>query len=75
MEIIRRVWYGSRMRYSKDYKETSRRKIVGVAAREFLRHGISGFRVNDVMKGAGLNAGSFLRPLLLEGRTCEGSPA
>ena len=47
------------MRYSKNYKETSRRKIVAVAAKEFLRHGIAGFRVNDVMKGAGLTQGAF----------------
>ncbi len=59
MEIIRRRWYDLIMRYSKEHKETARRKIVDVAAKEFLRHGIAGFRVNDVMKGAGLTQGAF----------------
>src|SRR5689334_22183859 len=47
------------MRYSKDRKERSRRKIIETAARAFCRSGVDGIGIADIMKEAGLTRGAF----------------
>jgi TetR/AcrR family transcriptional repressor of nem operon len=47
------------MRYPKDHKARTRRKIVETAARKFRAKGLDGVGVADLMAGAGLTHGGF----------------
>ena len=47
------------MRYEKDRKEQTRRKIVETAARRFREHGIEAEGVKSLMSEAGLTNGAF----------------
>ena len=47
------------MRYDKGHKETTRRRIVEVAAQSFRKQGIDGIGVADLMEKAGLSHGGF----------------
>jgi TetR/AcrR family transcriptional regulator, transcriptional repressor for nem operon len=47
------------MRYSKDHKQETRRRIVEVAGRRFKQDGIEGAGVAAVMSDAGLTNGAF----------------
>jgi TetR/AcrR family transcriptional regulator, transcriptional repressor for nem operon len=47
------------MRYKSDHKETTRRKIVESASREFRTHGLEGVGVANLMKVSGLTHGGF----------------
>ena len=47
------------MRYPKEHKSRTRRRIVETAAREFRAKGLDGVGVADLMAGAGLTHGGF----------------
>jgi TetR/AcrR family transcriptional regulator, transcriptional repressor for nem operon len=47
------------MRYAKDHKEETRRKILEVASRLFREKGYDGVGVDAIMSEAGLTAGGF----------------
>lgn len=47
------------MRYSKDHKEATRRRIVEAAGRRFKQDGIDGAGVASLMSDAGLTNGAF----------------
>ena len=47
------------MRYAKDHKEATRRRIIEVAGRRFKQHGIDRAGVATVMSDAGLTNGAF----------------
>jgi TetR/AcrR family transcriptional repressor of nem operon len=47
------------MRYPKDHKDKTRRRIVETAARAFRAHGLDGVGVADLMAEAGLTHGGF----------------
>jgi TetR/AcrR family transcriptional regulator, transcriptional repressor for nem operon len=47
------------MRYSKEHKAETRRKILDAAARLFKEHGYDGIGVDAIMAEAGLTAGGF----------------
>src|SRR5271163_4233730 len=47
------------MRYPKDHKVKTRRRIVETAARAFREHGLEGVGVADLMAQAGLTHGGF----------------
>ncbi|HSJ01853.1 MAG: TetR/AcrR family transcriptional regulator [Verrucomicrobium sp.] len=47
------------MRYDKGHKETTRRRIVETAAREFRLRGIGGIGIAELMQKAGLTHGGF----------------
>src|ERR687897_2181950 len=47
------------MRYGKDQKQATRRRIVQAAGRRFKRDGIDGAGVATVMSDAGLTNGAF----------------
>src|SRR3954466_4097327 len=47
------------MRYSKDHKEATRRRILDAAGRRFKQDGIDGAGVATVMSDAGLTNGAF----------------
>jgi TetR/AcrR family transcriptional repressor of nem operon len=47
------------MRYDKDHKEQTRRRIVDTAARRFREHGIEAEGVKSLMSAAGLTNGAF----------------
>ena len=47
------------MRYAKDHKEATRRRIIEVAGRRFKQDGIDGAGVATVMSDAGLTNGAF----------------
>jgi TetR/AcrR family transcriptional repressor of nem operon len=49
----------SRMRYAKGHKDTSRERILKVAAKNIRRHGIAGAGMTGVMAEAGLTNGAF----------------
>ena len=49
------------MRYSRDHKSGTRRRIVDAASRAFRRRGASGVSVSQVMAEAGLTVGGFYR--------------
>jgi TetR/AcrR family transcriptional repressor of nem operon len=49
----------SSMRYSKDHKQATRRRIVEAAGRRFKEDGIDGAGVATVMSDAGLTNGAF----------------
>jgi TetR/AcrR family transcriptional repressor of nem operon len=47
------------VRYEKGHKATTRRRIVGIAARRFRKGGIDAVGVADLMAGLGLTHGGF----------------
>jgi TetR/AcrR family transcriptional repressor of nem operon len=47
------------MRYPKEHKEETRKKILSAAARLFRQHGYGGVGIDAVMSEAGLTAGGF----------------
>jgi TetR/AcrR family transcriptional repressor of nem operon len=47
------------MRYPRDHKERTRRRILRAAARRFRQKGFAGAGVDSVMRTAGLTAGGF----------------
>jgi TetR/AcrR family transcriptional regulator, transcriptional repressor for nem operon len=47
------------MRYARDHKEKTRRRILSAAARRFRERGYNAAGVDEVMKAAGLTAGAF----------------
>ena len=49
------------MRYSRDHKTGTRRRIVDAASRAFRRQGASGVSVSQIMAEAGLTVGGFYR--------------
>lgn len=49
------------MRYERDHKANTRRRIVKTASRQFLAHGLSGPGVAAVMKASGLTVGGFYK--------------
>ena len=49
------------MRYPKNRKEQTRKKILAAAVRAFSKHGVKGIGIADIMKQAGLTQGAFSR--------------
>ena len=47
------------MRYAKGHKDTSRERILRVAAKKFRRHGIAAAGMTGIMADAGLTNGGF----------------
>jgi TetR/AcrR family transcriptional regulator, transcriptional repressor for nem operon len=47
------------MRYSRDHKQTTRRRIVAAASAAFRERGVDGTGVDEVMRRAGLTHGGF----------------
>ena len=47
------------MRYAKGHKDSSRERILNVAARKFRRRGIAGAGMTGIMAEAGLTNGAF----------------
>src|SRR3954469_1171949 len=50
---------GARMRYAKDHKQATRKRILEAAGRRFKEEGIDGAGVAAVMTDAGLTNGAF----------------
>lgn len=57
--IILRSSYNAAVRYSKEHKAETRRKILSAAGRLFRQRGYDGVGVDAVMNEAGLTAGGF----------------
>jgi len=49
------------MRYSREHKTDTRRRIVEIASRAFRQHGATGVSVSEIMADAGLTVGGFYR--------------
>jgi len=47
------------VRYSKEHKEQTRRRIVEAAARAYREQGVEGVGISELMKGVGLTHGGF----------------
>ncbi|RZL72837.1 MAG: TetR/AcrR family transcriptional regulator, partial [Rhodococcus sp. (in: high G+C Gram-positive bacteria)] len=47
------------MRYGKEHKQATRRRIIEVAGRRFKQNGIDGSGIATLMKDAGLTNGAF----------------
>lgn len=47
------------MRYDKGHKDETHRRILNIAAKLFLKHGIDGVGIATIMKEAGLTNGGF----------------
>lgn len=59
LAIILRSSYNATVRYPKEHKAQTRKKIVSAAARLFRQRGYDGVGVDAVMSEAGLTAGGF----------------
>lgn len=59
------------MRYEKDHKETTHRRVVETAAARFRKEGLDGVGVASLMKDAGLTHGGFYSHFLSKDRLIE----
>jgi TetR/AcrR family transcriptional regulator, transcriptional repressor for nem operon len=57
--LFRHNMQGVTMRYDKGHKDTTRRRIIDVASRQFREDGVAAVGLAGIMAGAGLTNGAF----------------